>query len=87
MRARLLTQVEERRNPRTNTTVDKLVRRHLGQFAGASNTPQMYRGHVKNHISRCWAGSTSAAWTDDDPAHPLHRVRRLQARRALAGAC
>lgn len=51
VRARLLAQVEERRNPRTNATVDELVRRHLDQFAGAPNTLQMYRGHVKNHIS------------------------------------
>ncbi|MEU9821757.1 tyrosine-type recombinase/integrase [Pseudonocardia alni] len=51
VRARLLAQVEERRNPRTNATVDELVRRHLDQFVGAPNTLQMYRGHVKNHIS------------------------------------
>jgi integrase len=50
-RHRLLQEVAERRNPRTSATVDQLLDRYLDQFSGAPNTLELYRGHVRNHIS------------------------------------
>ena len=50
-RARLVAEVAERRNPRTNVTLDQLLERYLDQFDGSPNTLKLYRGYVKNHIS------------------------------------
>lgn len=52
-RARLLQQIAERRNPRTNATVDELLTRYLDQFPGSPNTLDLYGTHVRNHISPC----------------------------------
>jgi hypothetical protein len=38
VRDRLISQVEERRNPRTNATVDQLLERYLNQFDGTAST-------------------------------------------------
>lgn len=51
IRDRLISQVEERRNPRTNATVDQLIERYLDQFDGAASTLTLYCGYVRNHIS------------------------------------
>jgi integrase/DNA-binding transcriptional regulator YhcF (GntR family) len=51
VRDRLISQVEERRNPRTKATVDQLLERYLDQFDGAASTLTLYRGYVRNHIS------------------------------------
>jgi integrase len=50
-RDRMVNSVAERRNPRTNATVDQLLERYLDQFDGAPNTLTLYRGYVRNHIS------------------------------------
>lgn len=50
-RDRLVSQVEERRNPRTKATVDQLLERYLDQFDGAASTVTLYRGYVRNHLS------------------------------------
>lgn len=50
-RTRLVSQVTERRNPRTSATVDQLLDRYLDQFDGAPNTLRLYRGYVRNHIA------------------------------------
>jgi integrase len=50
-RDRLVNEVAERRNPRTNATVDQLLARYLDQFDGAPNTLTLYRGYVRNHLS------------------------------------
>jgi integrase len=47
----LVAEVAERRNPRTNVTIDQLLQRYLDQFDGSPNTLTLYRGYVKNHIS------------------------------------
>ncbi|MFZ0118223.1 MAG: integrase, partial [Pseudonocardiaceae bacterium] len=44
IRDRLISQVEERRNPRTKATVDQLLERYLDQFDGAASTLTLYRG-------------------------------------------
>jgi integrase len=51
VRERLLREVAEKRSPRTSATVDQLLERYLGQFAGSPNTLELYRTHVRNHIS------------------------------------
>lgn len=51
VRDRLVRDIAERRNPRTATTLDQLLDRHLAQFDGAPNTLSLYRGHVRKHIS------------------------------------
>ncbi|MGD9530039.1 MAG: tyrosine-type recombinase/integrase [Pseudonocardia sp.] len=53
VRARLLQEVAQRRVPRTNATVDELLTRYLEQFPGSPNTLDLYRTHVRNHISPC----------------------------------
>lgn len=52
-RERLLREVAEQRNPRTSATVNQLLERYLEQFAGAPNTLDLYRTHLRNHISPC----------------------------------
>jgi integrase len=51
VRDRLVSQVEEKRNPRTSATVDQLLERYLDQFDGADTTLALYRAYVRNHIS------------------------------------
>lgn len=53
VRDRLLREIAEKRSPRTTATVDQLLERYLEQFAGSPNTLELYRGHVRNHISPC----------------------------------
>lgn len=52
-RERLLLEVAEQRNPRTSATINQLLERYLEQFAGSPNTLELYRSHVRNHISPC----------------------------------
>jgi len=51
IRARLLQEVAERRAPRTNATVDELLDKYLDGFGGSPTTLDLYRTHVRNHIS------------------------------------
>jgi len=44
-------EVGDRTAPRTSATVDQLLERYLDQFSGGENTLELYRGHVRNHIS------------------------------------
>jgi hypothetical protein len=50
-RDRLISQIEERRHPRTKATVDQLLRRYLDQFDGAPSTLALYRDYVRKHVS------------------------------------
>ncbi|SDH03158.1 tyrosine-type recombinase/integrase [Pseudonocardia oroxyli] len=50
-RVRFVHQINERRNPKTNATLDQLLERYLSQFQGSPNTLQLYQTHVKNHIT------------------------------------
>lgn len=50
LKNRLVSQVEERRNPRTNATVSQLLDRYLDQFDGAPKTLRNYRTYVRRHI-------------------------------------
>ncbi|RZT88803.1 site-specific recombinase XerD [Pseudonocardia sediminis] len=50
VRARLVAEVAERRNPRTRATVAELLERYLAQFDGSPNTLRYYEGLARNHI-------------------------------------
>lgn len=49
-RVRLLSQVDEGRNPRTKATVDQLMDRYLEVLDVDVNTRASYEGYIKNHI-------------------------------------
>jgi integrase len=50
-RDRLVAQVEERRHPRTSATIGQLLQRYIDQLGAAPNTVELYRGHIRRHIS------------------------------------
>lgn len=50
VRNRLVSQVEDRRNPRTNATLSQLLERYLDQFDGAPKTLRNYRTYVRRHV-------------------------------------
>ncbi|MGH3615154.1 MAG: tyrosine-type recombinase/integrase [Pseudonocardia sp.] len=49
-RTRLLHQVDERRHPRTNATVNQLLDRHFEHATLAPATLDTYRGYADNHV-------------------------------------
>ncbi len=49
-RVRLLTQVDERRNPRTKATVNQLMDRYLSVIGVEHTTRVSYEGYIRNHI-------------------------------------
>ena len=49
-RDRLVSQVDEKRNPRTSATVEQLLARHLDPFDGAESTKALYAGYVRKHV-------------------------------------
>jgi integrase len=51
VRTRLLAQVDERRNPRTRTSVDALLERYLDVTDVGEVTRRSYEGFIRNHIS------------------------------------
>jgi len=67
-RTRLLNQVDERRHPRTNATVDQLLDRHFEHATLAPATLDTYCGYADNHvrplIGKEPAGSLDAAVFD-----------------------
>lgn len=50
VRTRLLNQVDERRNPRTNATVTQLMDRYLEVLDVEPTTRGTYEGYIRNHI-------------------------------------
>jgi hypothetical protein len=51
VRTRLLNEVNERRSPRTNATVNQLLDKYLDIFDGDRGTLQKYHGYVRKHIA------------------------------------
>lgn len=49
-RTRLLNQVDERRHPRTNATLARLLERHLSMVRVAPSTLKGYRAYAEKHI-------------------------------------
>jgi hypothetical protein len=62
-RRRLVSQVDERRNPRTSATVSQLLKRFLDQFNGDRTTLTTYRRYVQKHVEPLIAKRRSAAFT------------------------
>jgi hypothetical protein len=62
---RLANQVDERRNPRTNATVDQLLDRHFELAELEVNTPANYRSLAEKHI-RPLIGSVKVGALDGD---------------------
>jgi integrase len=50
-RVRLLSQVDERRNPRTKATIAQLMERHLGMMRVSPSTLAGYRAYIDRHIN------------------------------------
>jgi hypothetical protein len=63
VRDRLISQVEERRSPRTKATVDQLLERYLAQFDGAASTFDALPGLCAATTSRHFSALRSAHWT------------------------
>lgn len=56
---RLLDQVRERRQPRTDVTVTELVDRHLALLHATEITRRSHAGWPASTSTRCWAGCRS----------------------------
>ena len=74
-RTRLLSQVDQQRNPRTRATVNQMLDRHLEMLGVEETTLDSYEGFVRNHIrpliGTCrWAGSTARSWTRSTERSP-----------------
>jgi len=65
VRTRLLADVDEKRNPRTNATIAQLLDRHLEMAQLDQSTLGTYRGYVKKHI-RPLLGSKKVGQLDAD---------------------
>jgi integrase len=50
VRTKLLSQLDERRNPRTKATVAQLMKRYLETAELAASTRKTYAGYVRNHV-------------------------------------
>lgn len=65
VRARLVREITERRNPRTAATIDQLLERYLDQLDVAPSTLRLYRGHVRRHVSP-FLGAVKVAHLDPE---------------------
>lgn len=50
VRNRFVTEINERRNPKTKATVKQLLDKYLKVFDGAAKTKTLYKGYVRIHI-------------------------------------
>jgi integrase len=84
-RVRLLAQVDERRNPRTNATVNQLLERHLNLLDASpswvANCRRYHRPHIDPLIGHIKAGALGADILDSFYAE-LRRCRTHCGRRA-----
>jgi hypothetical protein len=74
-RTRLLTQVDERRNPRTRATVNQMLDRHLEMLNVEATTLDSYEGFVRNHI-RPLIGHVQVGWIDGEILDSFYRQLR-----------
>ncbi|MEQ7125310.1 tyrosine-type recombinase/integrase [Actinopolymorpha sp. B11F2] len=78
-RTRLLNQVDERRNPKTNATLDQLLDKHLDLIDVEGTTLRTYRGYVDTHI-RPLVGSIKVGAFDADLLDSFYaELRRCRA--------
>ncbi|MBW0111605.1 tyrosine-type recombinase/integrase [Pseudonocardia sp. KRD-182] len=74
-RVRLLNQVDERRNPRTNATVDQLLDRYLEALDVGYSTQRMYTRYLELHV-RPFIGHLKAGAIDSEVLDSLYREMR-----------
>ncbi|SDP96785.1 regulatory protein, gntR family [Actinopolyspora xinjiangensis] len=76
VRTRLLNQVDERRNPRTNATVEQLLDRYLEKhFDGEATTLNGYRRAARNHVLP-FIGQVKVGQLDADALDSLYAELR-----------
>ncbi|MFC4945651.1 tyrosine-type recombinase/integrase [Pseudonocardia sp. GCM10023141] len=77
-RTRLLNQVDEQRNPRTNSTLDQLLDRYLSTLDVGRTTHRMYTRYLEKHV-RPFIGKLKAGAVDADVLDSLYaELRRCQ---------
>jgi integrase len=74
-RTRLLNQVDERRNPRTNATLDQLLDRHLETLDVGRTTHRMYTRYLEKHV-RPFIGRLKAGGVDAEVLDSLYSELR-----------
>lgn len=74
-RLRLLTEITERRNPRTNATVDQLLDRYLEMHDGGRSTLAAYRLYLDKHV-RPFIGSLKVGALDVEVLDSLYAELR-----------
>jgi integrase len=74
-RTKFLSQVNERRNPRTSATVTQLLRRYLDQWAGERSTLKTYRRYVRIHVEP-FIGPVKVGTLDADMLDSLYAELR-----------
>jgi hypothetical protein len=70
-RTRMLSQVDERRNPRTSATVDQLLDRHLETLDVGRTTHRMYAKYLEKHV-RLFVGRLKAGAVDAEVLESLY---------------
>ena len=74
-RTRLLAQVDERRNPRTNATLDQLLDRYLETLDVGRTTHRMYTKYLQKHV-RPFVGRLKAGAVDVEALDSLYAELR-----------
>ena len=74
-RARLTAEVAERRNPRTNATVNQLLDRYLDMHTGGASTVSGYRTYVDKHV-RPFIGTVKVGALDAEILDSLYAELR-----------
>jgi len=74
-RVRLLTEVDERRNPRTKATVDQLLDLYLENLDVGRSTHGMYTDYLRKHV-RPFIGHLRAGAVDNEVLDSLYRELR-----------
>ena len=72
---RLLSQIDERRHPTTNATLDQLLDRYLETLDVAETTRKMYRGYCRKHV-RPFVGRLKAGAVDVETLDSLYAELR-----------
>jgi integrase len=85
VRTRLLNQVDERRNPKTSSTMNQLMDRYLDVVDVDESTEKTYRGYIKNHI-RPVLGALPVSKVDGEVLDSFYgQLRRCRSRCAGRG--
>lgn len=75
VRRRFVTEIKQRRNPRTSATIDQLLDRYLDQHQGGKSTVTGYRDYVDKHV-RPFIGKMKVGAIDVDVLDSLYAELR-----------